>query len=207
MDLYKFINPLNILFLVSLISPYKVPYLVLYLTFPNLHAHFFSLYNFFASSLSLLLVPLLLQPLSSSPPRLCRDTANLINSVWASLSRVKSYPSRNLCIIPFKTVFLHRACMAISPTKQGFLWGKLRSREVSRRFWDETSHVAFIRRAKWREEEKEYQEAGWCTWRTFANFTFALFVHGFPERLTKYCICTVQLTKYADPSRNLVVKY
>ena len=159
MDLYKFINPLNILFLVSLISPYKVPYLVLYLTFPNLHAHFFSLYNFFASSLSLLLVPLLLQPLSSSPPRLCRDTANLINSVWASLSRVKSYPSRNLCIIPFKTVFLHRACMAISPTKQGFLWGKLRSREVSRRFWDETSHVAFIRRAKWREEEKEYQEA------------------------------------------------
>lgn len=142
----------------------------------------------------------------SSPPRPCRDTANLINSVWASLSRVKSHPSRNLCIIPFKTVFLHRACMAISPTKQGFLRGKLRSREVSRRFWDETSHVAFIRWAKWREEEKEYQEVGWCTWRTFANFTFALFVHGFPERLTE-CICTVQLTKYADPSRNLVIKY
>lgn len=98
----------------------------------------------------------------SSPPGLRCDTANLINSVWASLSRVKSHPSRNLCIIPFKTVFLHRACMAMSPTKQGFLRGKLRSQEVSRRFWDETSHVAFIQRAKWREEEKEYQEAGWA---------------------------------------------
>jgi len=34
-----------------------------------------------------------------------RPPLDLINSVWASLSYVKSRPSRNLCIIPLETYF------------------------------------------------------------------------------------------------------